>query len=422
MTPVYDLNKVGDIQLSDIYKMNTDENKKTNQSILKDGNIMFRTCSTDAGKYRIMKYDKKFITPDSVTKAGLFRSVVIRDDNILSFSPPKSMDSADFIKQNPSPNKNHKKIVAEEFIEGTMINVFFDKSIGDDGDWEVSTRSNIGARTTFYRNGVINHEQTFRYMFLEAANNAELCFDNLSKEYCYSFVLQHPKNRIVVPVKEPLIYLVACYKIDNECKTVTEISREDQINIMEKTMVCFAARFLFKSYDELRKTRASDHTDYKIMGVVLKNIETGDRSKLRNPTYECVRKLRGNQPKLQYQYLLLRKDGNVSKYLNYFSEDTEAFTLFREQIHAFTNQLHTNYIMCYVKKTKPLIQYPSHFRTHMFNLHKLYLDHLREMKDKVTKSRVIEYINDLHPSKLMFSLNYPMRKQEVDSIVAAETQ
>ena len=422
MNPVYDLTKLTNVQLTNIYKMNTDENRKDNQKILNDCNIMFNTCSTENGKYRIMKYDKKFITPDTVATSGLFRSVVLRDDNVLSFAPPKSMQSVDFMKQYPSPNKHCKKIVAEEFIEGTMINIFFDKTIGDDGEWEISTRSNIGARTTFFRDGEINHEQTFRYMFLEAASKTELCFDSLSKDYCYSFVLQHPKNRIVVPVREPVIYLVACYKIDNDKKTVTEVGREEQINMMEKTMVCFPGRFSFDSYDELCSIWASDNTDYKIMGVVLKNIETGQRSKIRNPTYECIRKLKGNQPKLQYQYLTLRKDGNVSKYLNYFPESSASFSVFREQIHRFTNQLHTNYIMCYVKKAKPLIEYPSHFRTHMFNLHKLYLDHLREKKDKVTKARVVEYINDLHPSKLMFSLNYPMRKRQVDSIVADETQ
>lgn len=418
---MYDISQTYDDDVFPIYTSNNDENKKKNRIFLKQQNILFNTCTTVAGTYRILKYDKKFITPDNVSSTGLFRSVIIRDDKILSFAPPKSLREADFIKKYPSPNKNSKNIVAEEFIEGTMINIFFDKEIGDEGDWEVSTRSNIGARTTFFRDGEINHEQTFRYMFLEAASKADLCFDDLSKEYCYSFVLQHPKNRIVVPIKEPLIYLVACYKIDNENQTVVEVSREDQINIMEKTMVCFAGRFSFDSYNELRNTWASGNTDYKIMGVVLKNINTGERSKMRNPTYECVRKLRGNQPKLQYQYLTLRKDGNVSKYLDYFSEATESFSIFREQIHKFTQQLHINYIMCYVKKSKPLIEYSSQFRKHMFNLHKLYLDDLREKKENITKRKVVEYINDLHPSKLMFSLNYPMRKRQIDSIVADDS-
>jgi hypothetical protein len=413
MTSTYDISKVRGCDIKSVYDNNNNENKNKNLAILKDHNIVFNTCSTAGSTYRILKYDKKFLTPSTICDMGLFRSIVLRDEKIMCFSPPKSVSEAEFMKKNQKPNK--KNIVAEEFVEGTMINVFFDKTVGDEGDWEVCTRSNIGARMAFFRNGEVNYENTFRYMFLEAANNANLDFDHLRKEYCYSFVLQHPKNRIVLPIKEPLIYLVGCYKIDNDNKIVSEIDREDQILIMEKTMVCFAGRFSFDSYDELRSKWASDNTDYKTMGIVIKNIETGERTKMRNPNYECIRKLRGNQPKLQYQYLILRKEGNVSKYLSYFDEARESFSEFRKQVHNFTSKLHTNYIMCYVKKEKPLIQYSSQYRTHMFNLHKIYMERLRDNSEKVTKKVVIDYINELHPSKLMFSLNYHMRQSQIDN-------
>jgi len=412
MCSTYDISKLNGCDITEVYKNNHNDHKINNSATLKNHNVVFNTCSTENGVYRILKYDKKFLTPSTVCDTGLFRSIVLRDHNILSFSPPKSLAETEFIKKHKNPGK--KNIVGEEFIEGTMINVFFDSKIGDEGDWEISTRSNIGARTAFFRDGEINHEQTFRYMFLEAASKANLSFDNLPKDYCYSFVLQHPKNRIVLPVKESLIYLVGCYKIDSEKKIVIEVEREEQIKFMEKTMVCFAGRFSFDSYDELRSVWASDNTDYKTMGVVIKNLETGERTKMRNPNYECIRKLRGNQPKLQYQYLTLRKDGNVSKYLSYFNEARESFTEFRKQVHNFTTQLHTNYIMCYVKKKMPLIQYSSQYRTHMFNLHKIYLSRLRDNNDKVSKQVVIDYINNLHPSKLMFSLNYHMRQRQID--------
>ena len=413
MSSTYDISKVKGCDIKSVYDNNNNENKNNNLAILKDHNIVFNTCSNGGSTYRILKYDKKFLTPSTICDVGLFRSIVLHDEKIMCFSPPKSVSEVEFIKKNQRSNK--KNIVAEEFVEGTMINVFFDKTVGDEGDWEVCTRSNIGARTVFFRNGEVNHENTFRYMFLEAANNVNLDFDHLTKEYCYSFVLQHPKNRIVLPVKEPLIYLVGCYKIDNDNKIVTEIDRGEQILIMEKTMVCFAGRFSFDSYDELRSKWASDNTDYKTMGVVIKNIETGERTKMRNPNYECIRKLRGNQSKLQYQYLILRKEGNVTKYLNYFGEARESFSEFRKQVHDFTSKLHTNYIMCYVKKKKPLIQYPSQYRTHMFNLHKIYIERLRDNSEKVTKKVVIDYINELHPSKLMFSLNYHMRQSQIDN-------
>lgn len=405
----YNLSSIGDIDITNVYMNNTEDCKKKNRASLKNQDIYFNTCGSEDGKYRVLKYDKNSLTPTTIHTTGIFRSVVIKDDKILGFSPPKSMREVDFMKKYGSKKINSKKIVAEEFIEGTMINIFFDHTVGDNGDWVVCTRSNVGARTVFYRDGPIEYDKTFRYMFLEAATTTQLSFDELPKEYTYSFVLQHPKNKIVVPVQEPRIFLVACYHIDNETKIVKEISREEQISIMEKTMVCFPGRFSFDSYDKLREKWANDATDYKVMGVVIKNIENGDRTKFRNPTYECVRRLRGNQPKLQYQYLILRKEGSVSKYLKYFSEDSEAFSDFRHKIHAFTNELHTNYIMCYVKKTKPLKEYPSQFRPHMYNLHSLYRTQLRDVGGKMTRRNVIEYINDLHPSKLMFSINFVNR-------------
>ena len=111
----------------------------------------------------------------------------------------------------------------------------------------------------------------------------------------------------------------------------------------------------------------------------------------------------------------MRKDGLVSKYLEYFSEATEHFSLYRDQIHTFTKQLHQNYIDCYIKKKSPLINFPEQYRRHMFNLHKRYLDYYRSNGEKITQRRVIEYINNLNPSHLMFSINFHMRHQNTDN-------
>ena len=48
-------------------------------------------------------------------------------------------------------------------------------------------------------------------------NELNVNFDTqFSKEYCYSFVIQHPKNKFVIPVIEKRLYLIAIYKINNE--------------------------------------------------------------------------------------------------------------------------------------------------------------------------------------------------------------
>ena len=50
-------------------------------------------------------------------------------------------------------------------------------------------------------------------MFLDAMNHCGLEFGFLDPGVMYSFVLQHPENRIVIPIISPKIYLVAAYKI-----------------------------------------------------------------------------------------------------------------------------------------------------------------------------------------------------------------
>jgi hypothetical protein len=54
----------------------------------------------------------------------------------------------------------------------------------------------------------------------------------------------------------------------------------------------------------------------------------------------------------------------------------------------------------------------------MFNIHKQYLNELKEQKLYVTNTVVIKYVNNIHPSLLMFCLNFQMRKRNVDFIKA----
>ena len=156
------------------------------------------------------------------------------------------------------------------------------------------------------------------------------------------------------------------------------------------------------------------NTSYDVLGVVLRNTVTGERAKIRNPVYEEVRNLRGNQPKLQYQYLSLRKEGKVRDFLHFYPENKKEFSSFRDQVHLFTDTLYSNYVSCYIKKEKPLMEFSDQFRTHMFNIHKKYMDELREKKLFVTSKIVINYVNEIHPTLLMYCLNYNMRKRNID--------
>jgi len=374
-------------------------------------------CKTENNQtYKVVRYDKNILCYDIIPTYGLCRSVILNNNNeVVCFSPPKSYPSETFIKTYPELNES---IFAQEFVEGTMINVFWDSNIGLSGGWEISTRNTVGAKSSFYKS---KNSKTFRDMFLEAAKENGLVLEYLSNKYCYSFVLQHPDNRIVVPFKNPQLYLIAVYSINNIDKnnisvTVSTIEEIKNLQYFSSTQIKFPEMYSCATYSELIEKYASMNTSYDILGVVLYNKNTGERAKIRNPVYEEVRQLRGNQPKLQYQYLSLRRSGEVHKFLTFYPENKKEFSAFREQLHLFTETLFNNYISCYIKKERPLKEFSDQFRTHMFNLHQKYMNDLREKKLFITKWQVIEYVNILHPSLLMYCLNYNMRKRNIDFI------
>jgi len=380
----------------------------TTSNILKLNKLECRTENNQL--YKIITYDKSILNHDLVDTYGLCRSVLINSKNdVVGFAPPKSFQADKFFELYPNPSED---IVAQEFVEGTMINVFFDPTIGLTGGWEIATRNIVGATCGFFSQQTESQEkskQTFRNMFLEAAKENNLVLENLNRKLCYSFVLQHPKNRIVIPINKPQLYLVAIYYIDNNDKnniTVFRTDLQENTDYWLTTTIKFPEIYEFNEYSDLIDKYASMNTSYDKLGVVLYNKTNGHRTKIRNPVYEQVRHLRGNQSKMQFQYLTLRREGKMNDFFKFFPENKKECSLFRDQVHLFTNTLYDNYISCYIKKENTLKGFSPQYRTHMFHIHEKYKNELKEQKLFVTKKIVIEYVNNLQPQLLMHSLNY----------------
>ena len=384
------------------------DDNNTTSNVLKLNKLECRTENNQ--QYKIITYDKSILNYDLVDTYGLCRSVIINSkNNVVGFAPPKSFQPEKFLELYPFPSED---IVAQEFIEGTMINVFFDPTIGLTGGWEIATRNIVGATCGFFSHhseSQENGKQTFRTMFLEAAKENNLVLEKLNRKLSYSFVLQHPKNRIVIPIKKPQLYLVAVYFIDNNDQnniTIFTSDLQENKDYWFTTTIKFPEVYEFNDYSELIDKYASMNTSYDKLGVVLYNKKTCHRTKIRNPVYEEVRHLRGNQTKLQFQYLTLRKEGKMNEFLKFFPENKKECSLFRDQVHLFTITLYDNYILCYVKKEKQLKEFSPQYRTHMYHIHEKYKNELKEQKQFVTKKIVIDYINNLQPQLLMHGLNY----------------
>ena len=143
ITPPYVLTDIpGFVELVNRDPSSVEESPNT----LKLSKVNYTTKNNQ--NYKIIRYDKHYLSTDLIAMLGPLRSVILNSANkVVSFAPPKSISSYLFIAQYPEKTEY---IVAEEFVEGTMINVFWDESINLSGAWEIATRNTIGGDTSFY--------------------------------------------------------------------------------------------------------------------------------------------------------------------------------------------------------------------------------------------------------------------------------
>lgn len=355
--------------------------------------------------YNIINYKKDNLTPELYPSYGLVRSIIAVNGVIKAFSPPKCISYQSFITTTKPDD-----VRIEEMVEGSMINVFWDEN---DNKWHINTRRVLNANNSF-NTGENKKPLSFKEMFEDIISEYEhFNLDCLNKKYSYSFVMQHPNNMIVLPINKKALYLVGVYEIvyeNNEAVVYgVDLDYIKNSDTMKNTEILYP--FVYPSgwntYDNLLTNFGGENTSINILGVVMYNKITRQRTKIRNPNYERIRSLKGNQPNIIYNYIRLRKEKKVKEYLAHFSKHSEAFNKVRDNIHNFTNLLYSQYVSCYIKKVKPLKDFDEHFRTHMFKLHEIYTGKLRSENKGMNKYEVINYVNNLDSKLLMYSLNYP---------------
>lgn len=399
------------------------ENNELNKEYAEEKGIRVSVYKDKA----LIRYDKTRLNKLNIETLGLFRSVIydIINKKIISFSPPKSHDYQDFSEHN-----NYDDCVPLQFIEGTMINIFWDPTTKKT---EISTKSNIGANCYFH---VGKNKLSFREMYKEAAKDVikdlhsykNLDIDGFDKEkffsepkenYCYSMILQHKKNRIVTNITKNNLYLIGIYKIRDDF--IIEPRLEELRTYYEECSMYSTPFYskvvddnhssLFKSpsFDSIKDNYHNKNLDYSNMGLVLYSTKTGFHTKIRNQNYEYVRRLKGNNIKPQYRYHELRKEGKLDEFLNYFPEYTTIFTCYRDDMYDMITQLYSYYVACFIKHEMTLKDAPYQFKPHIYNLHGIYLNDLRNKNEYITKKTVNQYVNNLEIPKVMYFTNYNLK-------------
>jgi len=401
------------------------------------------SSSSSSRVFYTLKYDRAKLTTEQYATVGRFRSVVFDSDgNICCVAPPKMLTLSDDML-GKEVNSVGADLVAEELVEGIMVNLFWKEGEAD-GKWYIATKSWVGevsfdhiveaeaeaqlatataaegADTTtteepreFQKLGV---KEVLRRRICEVLSLLPGGLDSIPKKYCYSCVVQHPKNQIVNPITVPKLYLVAVYELSRvgegeaDGVNVVRIDRDifsknfgGSVSHMPSTLTTEAeattdaATTAHTVGDYCKLYASADTRSVTLPGVVFIDKDTGFCYKKRNPKYESVKKRKGMEQKLTAQYLQLRKDHGIDEYLKYHPQHSRAFQQIRERLHEYTQKLYDAYIEHYVKKNaKPLKEYDRELKIHMYKLHSdVYLAKMKEAGVFVTKHTVIEYVNQL---------------------------
>ena len=300
---------------------------------------------------------------------ALVRSVIYKQDKLVCFSPPKSIPYDSFIAQCPIENA-----VIELFVEGTMINVFFDE------EWHISTKSVIGGQCTF------ESQVPFTDLFKECLEAEHLEYSQLNPSYCYSFVMQHPKNPIVLPVVAPKLWLVTVYEIRD--------------GMVEERPIPFLhpPRFAFRSYEEATWSVQNNFCK----GYMIKS--NGFRTKIRDDRYNALALVRGNTP-FAYKYLTVRNTPEAKIHFDHFPGDKERALQIEEDIHQGSTCLLEEYRSCFIRKT--ITHSESRLKAYLYDLHGIYLKEVRPCS--MYKKKVLDYLNALPPARLSHVLKLTKR-------------
>jgi len=409
-----------------MYKINT-----TNDFICEHPNAIEKKYTTVYSEYFIL-YEDTTITETSDPALENYHSIILENPsrNLLSFAPPKTIDYSDisvFLQSSEFQELFENDIHVSELVEGTFLHMFYDTRIES---WEIATKKAIGGRYSYYHIPD-QYSPNYREMMMEAFHlpserketNEGIYtipfLQDLSKTHCYSWILQHPQNHIVIPIETPKMFLVSVYEIDAIEQTATFISPEiyQKWPVFEKPakekIIYFPKTFssTISSIKE-RKTllnyiqeNASAHTPYYHMGLVFTNLVSGKRATFLNPNYLEMAEIRGNHSNLLYQYLSLKRIQKIQIFLQYFPQYQSLFNLYKQKYDDLINKIHNYYVSYYVQKNGTLIP-KKYFPTVYILHHSIFLPSIASSEKVIIRKKVVrEYLQELDPITLLHLIN-----------------
>lgn len=349
-----------------------------------DAGGKLRVVDTPVGNYSVIRYVKGQSAMAEM-EVGLFRSVVWdRETNLpVCVAPAKARIGL--------PPVGATLSATEDFVDGFMMNAWTDTS----GNLFIATRTQIGGENAFYS------ETTFGEMFDEAlaatplVNRAGLS-TTLGPSSFASFVVQHPEHRVVAKVPTAGLYLIHVGSVtETGAVKISERAIHWPQALGRLQVHSFPVR-KFNTEQEIKDLlrRTAVQRGWRWQGLVFKD-GAGGRWRVRSPSYEALRALRGSEAAAVDRFLRLRASGKVLDYLKHYSEDRQTFWGFEQQLRARTKDVLSAYSDVHKAHALEFKQLPEEYQPAVFRLHKLFLEQLREKGFKVRLQNAIQVFGEM---------------------------
>ncbi len=308
------------------------------------GKLTIRTNRmTPEHPYALIHYDKD--TSDmTLPHVGLFRSVIwdANANKPVCAGPVRGLSAEQAAADGVDPSA--EGVIVEEFVDGVMVNMFYNGT-----DWVISTRTQLGADNHFYGT------RPFHELFWETFAAAGLTKDDLCRTITYSWVLQHPEERIVVAPEYGIARLFLV-ETTGETEALAKFRTKRYTDL--------------KSLEDLMERVAAWGKRFgaKWQGLVVKTPD-GKRYKFRTAEYNAAHHLRGNQAKRPYTWLERWGEGRLSEYLRLYPEERSDAETTVEGFKTCTQELFELYQKVYRRRELPLGQAPQKYRKLLWDCH-----------------------------------------------------
>ena len=74
-------------------------NKDKQDTLLKNNNIIKKNLILNDNMYSVLCYDKEYLNKENYDTIGKFRSIVLKNNQVMCYSPEKSLTYEEFIKK-----------------------------------------------------------------------------------------------------------------------------------------------------------------------------------------------------------------------------------------------------------------------------------------------------------------------------------